>query len=64
MLRCDTYNLPTSLRDALELWSGAPEGSRLVSGATDILPWGFLSESGPAQVVGDLRRLLRGACQS
>ena len=38
MLTCDTYHLPTTLRDALELWSEVPEGSRLVSGATDILP--------------------------
>ncbi|MCC0014779.1 MAG: FAD binding domain-containing protein [Rhodobiaceae bacterium] len=39
MLTCDTYRLPTSLKEALALWAGAPEGSRLVAGATDILPW-------------------------
>ena len=39
MLTCDTYHMPTSLSEALEIWAGAPEGSRLVSGATDILPW-------------------------
>ena len=39
MLTCDTYHMPTTLREALELCSEAPAGSRLVSGATDILPW-------------------------
>ncbi len=39
MLTCDTYHMPTTLSEALTLWSGAAEGSRLVSGATDILPW-------------------------
>lgn len=39
MLIYDEYHLPTSLEEALALWADAPEGSRLVSGATDILPW-------------------------
>lgn len=39
MLTYDTYHMPTSLVDALTIWAGAPEGSRLVAGATDILPW-------------------------
>lgn len=39
MLTCDTYHMPTSLAEALEVWAAAPAGSRLVSGATDILPW-------------------------
>lgn len=39
MLTCDTYLMPTSLEEALAAWKTAPEGSRLVSGATDILPW-------------------------
>ncbi len=39
MLTCDTYHMPTGLTEALTLWSEAPAGSRLVSGATDILPW-------------------------
>lgn len=39
MLTYDSYHMPTSLADALAIWSAAPEGSRLVSGATDILPW-------------------------
>ena len=39
MLTCDTYLMPRTLAEALEIWSTAPEGSRLVAGATDILPW-------------------------
>lgn len=39
MLTCDTYHMPTSLPEALALWAKADEGSRIVSGATDILPW-------------------------
>lgn len=39
MLTCDAYHMPTSLKEALELWSAAPEGSRLISGGTDLLPW-------------------------
>nr|MBX2835208.1 FAD binding domain-containing protein [Gammaproteobacteria bacterium] len=39
MLTCDQYHMPTDLADALTLWASAPEGSKLVSGATDILPW-------------------------
>ncbi len=39
MLTCDKYHMPTSLAEALRLWTGAAEGSRIVSGATDILPW-------------------------
>lgn len=39
MLTCDQYHMPTTLPEALALWRAAPEGSRLVAGATDILPW-------------------------
>lgn len=39
MLTCDAYVMPETLEDALDLWSGAPAGSRLVAGATDLLPW-------------------------
>ena len=39
MLTYDAYHMPTSLEEALTLWANAAEGSRLVSGATDILPW-------------------------
>ncbi|WP_138465829.1 xanthine dehydrogenase family protein subunit M [Poseidonocella sp. HB161398] len=38
MLTCDAYHRPRSLADALALWGAAPEGSRLVSGATDLYP--------------------------
>jgi carbon-monoxide dehydrogenase medium subunit/xanthine dehydrogenase FAD-binding subunit len=39
MLTCDRYLMPATLEEALTLWAGAPEGSRLVAGATDLLPW-------------------------
>jgi len=39
MLTCDHYHMPTTLAEALTLWSGAAKGSRLIAGATDILPW-------------------------
>ncbi len=39
MLSCDTYHMPTTLPEALGLWQQAPAGSRLVAGATDLLPW-------------------------
>lgn len=39
MLTCDTYLMPKTLAEALIAWRDAPEGSRLVAGATDILPW-------------------------
>lgn len=50
MLTCDTYHMPTTLREALEQWSGAPEGSRLVSGATDILPWAREGRAGDVHI--------------
>ncbi len=39
MLTCDQYHMPQTLKEALVLWNNAPDGSRLVAGATDILPW-------------------------
>ncbi len=39
MLSCDDYHLPSTLPQALALWQQAPDGSRLVAGATDLLPW-------------------------
>jgi xanthine dehydrogenase FAD-binding subunit len=39
MLTCERYEMPETLVDALALWAGAPEGARLLAGATDILPW-------------------------
>jgi carbon-monoxide dehydrogenase medium subunit/xanthine dehydrogenase FAD-binding subunit len=39
MLTCDRYLMPAGLEEALTLWAVAPGGSRLVAGATDLLPW-------------------------
>ncbi len=39
MLNCDQYLMPETLEEALAQWVGAPEGSRLLAGGTDILPW-------------------------
>lgn len=39
MLTCERYEMPETLAEALALWTGAPEGARLMAGATDILPW-------------------------
>ncbi len=59
MLTCDQYHMPTTLKEALELWQNAPEGSRLVAGATDILPWAREGRAGdvhlPAMI--DLSRV-------
>ncbi|MHA6345388.1 FAD binding domain-containing protein [Roseivivax sp. CAU 1761] len=50
MLTCDTYHLPRSLAEALRLWRDAAPGSRLVSGATDILPWAREGRAGDVHV--------------
>lgn len=59
MLTCDNYLMPTRLEEALNLWADAPEGSRLVAGATDILPWAREGRAGdvhlPAMI--DLSRV-------
>jgi xanthine dehydrogenase FAD-binding subunit len=39
MLTYDEYLMPTSLAEALRLWQGSKPGTKLVAGATDILPW-------------------------
>jgi len=39
MLTFDQYLTPDTLEEALWLWRDAPEGTRLIAGATDILPW-------------------------
>lgn len=39
MLTYDAYHMPTNLEEALALWRDAPKGSKLICGATDILPW-------------------------
>ncbi len=50
MLTCDAYHMPTSLTEALDIWAGAPQGSRLVSGATDLLPWAREGRAGDVHV--------------
>jgi len=51
MLTCDTYTIPQTLHEALMVWSQAPEGSRLLAGATDTLPWARQGRAG--DVAGD-----------
>ena len=59
MLTCDEYHMPTTLAAALELLQAAPADSRLVAGATDILPWAREGRAGnvnlPAMI--DLSRV-------
>ncbi|WP_108880500.1 FAD binding domain-containing protein [Anderseniella sp. Alg231-50] len=59
MLTCDQYHMPTSLADALAMWQDAADGTRLVAGATDILPWAREGRAGdvhlPAMI--DLSRV-------
>jgi len=52
MLTCDDYVVPENLLDALMAWSDAPEGSRLLAGATDTLPWARQGRAG--DVAGDM----------
>lgn len=50
MLTCDIYHMPTSLAEALRIWRDAADGSRLVSGATDILPWAREGRAGDVHI--------------
>lgn len=50
MLTCDHYHLPTSLGEALDLWTHAAAGSRIVAGATDTLPWAREGRAGDVHV--------------
>lgn len=50
MLICESYHVPKSLSEALVLWANAPDGSRLVSGATDILPWAREGRAGDVEI--------------
>ena len=50
MLTYDKYHLPTSIKEALEALSHAPVGSRIVSGATDILPWAREGRAGDVHI--------------
>lgn len=59
MLSCRRYEMPESLPEALALWSAAPEGSRLLAGGTDILPWAREGRAGDVELdtVIDLSRV-------
>lgn len=50
MLSCRSYLMPRSLAEALALWRDAPEGSRIVAGATDILPWAREGRAGDVEI--------------
>lgn len=50
MLSCRSYLMPKTLAEALALWQGAPEGSRLIAGATDILPWAREGRAGDVEI--------------
>ncbi|GAB6054354.1 xanthine dehydrogenase family protein subunit M [Magnetospira thiophila] len=50
MLTCDRYLTPRTLQEALQVWSEAPQGSRLLAGATDTLPWARQGRAGDAHV--------------
>ena len=50
MLTCDDYLMPATLEEALHLWADLPEGSRLVAGATDLLPWAREGRAGDVHV--------------
>lgn len=50
MLSCRSYLMPKTLAEALSLWRDAPEGSRLIAGATDILPWAREGRAGDVEI--------------
>ena len=50
MLTCRRYEMPTSLAEALTLYRDAPAGSRLIAGATDILPWAREGRAGDVEI--------------
>lgn len=50
MLTYDAYHMPSNLKSALTLWADAPEGCKLVSGATDILPWAREGRAGDVHI--------------
>ena len=51
MLTCDEYLTPETLEEALALLKDAPDGSRLIAGATDTLPWARQGRAG--DIAGD-----------
>lgn len=50
MLLCDQYEMPQTLKEALAIWAGAPEGSRLIAGGTDLLPWAREGRAGDVKI--------------
>lgn len=50
MLTSDQYHMPATLTEALTLLQNAPAGSRLVAGATDILPWAREGRAGDVHI--------------
>lgn len=52
MLTCDSYLIPGTLAEALAAWAGAVDGSRLLAGATDTLPWARQGRAG--DIAGDV----------
>ena len=63
MLICEDYRMPVTLPDALKLWESAPDGSRIVAGATDVLPWAREGRAGDVRVpmIVDITRV-KGLC--
>ena len=59
MLTCDRYLMPGNLKEALDQWNAASAGSRLVAGATDLLPWAREGRAGDVHVADliDLSRV-------
>lgn len=58
MLTCDHYHVPDNLEEALALWQTAPQGSRIVAGATDILPWAREGRAGDVHLPALAQRRL------
>ncbi|RMH48544.1 MAG: molybdopterin dehydrogenase [Alphaproteobacteria bacterium] len=50
MLSCARYERPRTLKEALMLRAEAPEGARLVAGATDLLPWAREGRAGDVEL--------------
>ncbi|MBX2806127.1 MAG: FAD binding domain-containing protein [Hyphomicrobiales bacterium] len=50
MLTCDQYHMPSTLSEAFRLLRMAPDGSRLIAGATDILPWAREGRAGDVHI--------------
>ena len=59
MLTCDEYLMPETLLEALAMWRNAEAGSRLVAGATDLLPWARQGRAGDVHLPAliDLSRI-------